>query len=219
MTDGPVVAFDLDGVLLRTDSFTRLVIVRLAGSPARLIEGLVLSPLLLGLAAFRTTRARAFALSARVALRGLDEPAYQALAARVGARLAAPGGPIMVDGVAQVRAHLAAGAHVVVVTASEHHLARAFLDAAGLGAVDLLASGLGHGDRFTRDARHNRSERKVAALRAAGLTGVQVAYSDSLSDLPMLADAARAVLVNPSRRVLATATRRLGTAPDVVRWS
>ena len=61
--------------------------------------------------------------------------------------------------------------------------------------------------------------RHFVALAEAGFEGWDVAYSDSLADLPMLRAAARAVLVDAKPQVVAEATRLLGRTPESVDWS
>ncbi len=49
---------------------------------------------------------------------------------------------------------------------------------------------------------NNRGRIKVERLAASGITHAQVGYTDSMTDLPMLSICERAVLVNPSARLV-----------------
>jgi phosphatidylglycerophosphatase C len=123
-------------------------------------------------------------------------------------------GRVVRDAVAAVRQHLVAGDRVIVVTASEENLARAFLDALGMTEVELVASSQVH-----KQGVNNRGQVKVRQLAGRGICPQwQVAYSDSLTDLPILLGARRAVLVNASPRTLARARAVLGDRVATVTW-
>jgi phosphatidylglycerophosphatase C len=67
--------------------------------------------------------------------------------------------------------------------------------------------------------RHNVDGVKVTTLDRAGVPRPWViAYSDSLSDLPMLRAAEAAKLVNPSPKVAKKAGRILGEKLEVLYW-
>jgi phosphatidylglycerophosphatase C len=207
----PVVLFDLDGVLVKGDSFA--LFMRCEGAvgwrrAAGLGGLLAAAPLTL----FPALRSRAIRLVVRAALVGISADELHRRTAAFGAALAKDPRRVLRDGVTQVREHLAAGDRVIVVTASEEKLARAFLDTLGLDGVELVASRL-------RPAVHNRGEAKVRQLAARGVGAPwQVAYSDSLTDLPMLRGARRAVLVNASPRTLSRARAALGERVVPVAW-
>jgi phosphatidylglycerophosphatase C len=206
-----VALFDLDGVLVRGDSFA-MFMHRAGAVRWRRATGfaglLVAAPLAL----FRAQRSRAIRVVVRAALVGMSTEELHRRTAAFGKALAEDPRRVLRDGVAAVRGHLAAGERVIVVTASEEKLARAFLDALGLDQVELVAS-------QARPTVHNRGAAKVRQLAARGVgSRWQVAYSDSLTDLPMLLGARRAVLVNASPRTLARARAALGDRVVAVTW-
>ncbi|GAB3938856.1 hypothetical protein GCM10027614_19810 [Micromonospora vulcania] len=103
-----------------------------------------------------------------------------------------------------------------MVTACEHTLARAVLDTIGLAEVELVASHI-HGPRLIV---HNYGATKVVQLAAQGvLPPWRIAYSDSLSDLPILDAAQRAVLVDATARQIARARRLLGARLATETWA
>jgi phosphatidylglycerophosphatase C len=167
------------------------------------------------LAVLKAQRSRAIRLVVRAALLGLPAAELTRRTRAFGADLAREPGRVIRAGVAAVRAHAASGDRVVVVTASEQNLARAFLDALGLSTVELVATRV-----YGRSGVvHNRGAEKVRQLAARGITPPwHVAYSDSLTDLPMLAGARHAVLVNAAPRVLARACAALPGRVSAVRW-
>lgn len=167
------------------------------------------------LAAVKTQRSRAIRIAVRAALLGLTTDELTRRMRAFGADLADEPGRVIRAGVAAAGAHLASGDRVVVVTASEENLARAFLDALGLHTVELVASRV----RGRSGVVHNRGEEKVRHLAARGIAPPwQVVYSDSLTDLPMLAAARQAVLVNAAPRDLARARAALPGRVSDVRW-
>lgn len=207
---GELVLVDLDGVLVNGDSFA-LFMLREGAVGWRRVTGFAGLLAAAPLALVPAHRSRAIRLVVRAGLLGMSPVDLQRLTSAFGEALAHEPGRVLGDGVAAVHKHLAAGDRVVVVTASEQTLARSFLDALGLTTVELVAS---------TPAVHNRGAAKVDQLAAHGI-GPQcgVAYSDSLTDLPMLSRARRAVLVNASPRTLARARAALGDRVAAVTWS
>lgn len=207
--------FDLDGVLIRGDSFA-LFMRRKGAVGWRRATGLLTLPVAAPLAAVPALRSRAIRLVVRGALVGMAVEEFHRRTQDFGTALAHEPGRVMSDGVAAVHEHLRSGDRVVVVTASEETLARALLDALGLAGVELVASQV-HGPAAVV---HNRGEEKVRQLAAHGIGPQwQVAYSDSLTDLPMLRGARRAVLVNPRPRDLARARAELGDGLVAMTWT
>lgn len=210
-TETGVALFDLDGVLVKGDSFA--LFMRHAGAVGwRRATGfagvLMAAPLVL----FPGQRSRAIRVVVRAALLGMSTEELHRRTAAFGTALAYDPRRVLRGGLATAREHLAAGDRVIVVTASEEKLARAFLDALGLDKVELVAS-------QARPTVHNRGAAKIRQLAARGVRPPwQVAYTDSLTDLPMLLGARRAVLVNASPRALARARAILGDRVDAVTW-
>lgn len=66
---------------------------------------------------------------------------------------------------------------------------------------------------------HNVGSRKVELLARHGIEACHVAYSDSHQDLPMLALAAEAVLVNAKPNVCKRIEKALGRAVTRAEWS
>jgi phosphatidylglycerophosphatase C len=105
------------------------------------------------------------------------------------------------------------------VTGCEHALARAILDRLGLHDVELVASRFAHGPRGPRLVCRNVGREKLRQLAALGIGPAwDVAYSDSLVDLPMLGGAADAVLVNVDAVHFEKARAALGERARRVDW-
>lgn len=213
-TAGTVIV-DFDGVLLRGDAFG-LFLRRTAFAGARLPLAVALLVLLAPVAAVPAARPWAARWVSRIGLSGRNADELTAELARFGADLGEEPGRIIGPGLRRVRSHLDAGDRVIVVTACEHTLARAVLDVIGLAGVELVASRI----RGPKLIVHNHGSAKVTQLAAHGVTPPwRVAYSDSLSDLPILSAAQQPVLVNANARQTARARRLLGARLATVTWT
>lgn len=119
---------------------------------------------------------------------------------------------------ARARAHLAAGDRVVVATSCADPLARAICRELGLGSADVIASRVIPGRTGMRPLPACRGPRKVARIRAAGITDpITHAYTDSSVDLPLLAEATHRYLIDPSPAHLTRIRARLGADYVVLR--
>ena len=191
----PLVLFDFDGVLVRGDAFTLLMRHHYARSWWRALPLLVLAPILLPMCVSRSGRAAVVKFVVQVALFGLSERRYRALAEGFGGDLARDSRHFSPMALNALNAHRHAGDRVLVVTACEECLARAILDGLGLGTIELVASQLAAAPTGLRVAVRNRGIQKAHQLARRGIRPPwDVAYSDSLEDLPILAAARSAVL-------------------------
>ena len=213
------VLFDFDGVLVRGDSFSHFLWRRFRLQPWRallLLPTLPLAPLAL----HRRGRWWLVRWLVRVALLGLDQARYRALAESHARVQALRGGAFLRDAVSRLRRHLLRGDRVVIVTGCEEHLARALLDAVGLDGLELVASQLHPGMLGMKSGVHNVGAEKVRQLACHGIAPPWTcAYSDASADLPMLAAAEAAVLVNPDAALRARMQARLGERYAEVEWS
>jgi phosphatidylglycerophosphatase C len=106
----------------------------------------------------------------------------------------------------------------VIVTGCEDSLVRGVLAELGVADVDILASRLRPGRFGMRSDWHNVGRRKVELLAEQGIDAWQVAYSDSIQDLPMLALAGEAVLVNATLKLCKRVEKALGRSVTRVEW-
>ncbi|MDB5452340.1 MAG: phosphoserine phosphatase [Caulobacteraceae bacterium] len=191
-SDAPIVAFDFDGTLTITDSFTAFLKWRTG--PRRYALGMLrLVPAALAYVVHRD-RGRIKAAAAAVYLKGVPrerlEADARAFAETHSRRLLRP------DAVAAWRRWRGEHVRLVIVTASPDILVAPF--ARGLGADDLLGTRLSFDehDRVTGAfaTANCRGAEKVERLKAAFGPGVRIraAYGDTTGDREMLAAAEEA---------------------------
>jgi phosphatidylglycerophosphatase C len=215
----PVVLFDFDGVLIRGDSYEYLVRRELNRSRWRLVMLLPVMLVAIPMLKTRALRRHGQRLMVRFTFLGWSAGRFEVNALQFGRQLARDGRLVVRDGVEWMRRHVSDGARVVVATQSADAVVRAVLDEWGLRAVELVASNPTFGLFGMGSAMSVYGEEKVRRLAELGLRPPwEVAYSDSLSDLPMLKGAHDPVLVNPDERRRADARQALGPRVSFVTW-
>ena len=211
-----VVLFDFDGVLIRGDTYFEFLRARYLGSWWRLLILLFCLPWLLLMLLF--SREHALRTVLHVALLGVNEQRYRRVAGEFAGALVRRSRPFCREALRALRAHQAAGDRVMVVTGCEQILMTAIFEQLGLMPLEVLASQLQPGWSGMRLRRHNVGIRKVQLLAQAGVTTWQVAYSDSLRDVPMLKPATQAVLVNATPKLCKKIEHALGRPVARVQW-
>src|SRR6185437_4770912 len=142
-------------------------------------------------------------------LLGLSEARYRDQAQAFATALVRQPGRFCREGLAVLRRHQAAGDRIVIVTGCEESLVCRVLAELRVTNVEVLASRL-RASRFGR--------RKVELLAQHGIDAWQLAYSDSSQDMPMLALASEAVLVNATPKLCKRVEKALGRAVARVEW-
>jgi len=211
-----VVLFDFDGVLIRGDTFAMFMRDRYARVRWRKGLVLVLSPWFLLTLPF--SRRRVLRSLVHLGLLGLDEARYRDLAQAFAVALVHQPGRFCREGLSALRRHQAVGDRIVIVTGCEESLVRGVLAELGITDVEVLASRLRPGRLGMRSEWHNIGRRKVELLARHGIEAWQVAYSDSSQDLPMLALAAEAVLVNATPKLCKRVEKALGRSVTRAEW-
>lgn len=213
-----VVLFDFDGVLIHGDAFYLFMRQRYAGALWRKLLALSSLPLLLLLLPLPFSRRWAARILVRIALLGLGEQRYRVVASAFADTLARRPRQFCRDGLRALRQHQAQGDRVIVVTGCEHTLVSGILQQLGLTHIEVLASQLRPGWFGMRTLRHNVGPRKVQLLAQHGVTVWQLAYSDSLQDVPMLRPSVEVVLVNGTPTLCKKVEKALGRVITRVDW-
>lgn len=217
-----VVVFDLDGTLVAGDSFGAFVRHLIARHRLRYGVAVLTAPAWLPAFLLPPTRLMTERYLVWLAAVGMDEDAFAAAAGDFAAHHAgASAGRTAAAALARVRQHEAAGHRVIVATGCAAPLAHQVCAVIGLDGVEVVASTLVRRRwGLPRRAVPVRGEGKLRALQAAGVRlPVDHAYSDSLSDLPLLSAARTAHVVDPTARDLARLRRELGEDVDLLRWA
>lgn len=197
MSERKLAVFDFDGVLLRGDSFAGYLRWRTRQRRWRLLAALPLLPLLplLGYARTLPFAARIFA---RALTLGLTPRRFENEIALFSEEwLSRPSRRIQ-PLLQRLQAHQAAGEHVVVVSGTAQLLLDTLLQQIGVSDVTALGTELQFGGAGLRARRHNFGAAKLVRMAEAGLPAHwHYCYSDSAADLPILAAADQAILVDP----------------------
>lgn len=218
--DAPLVVFDFDHTLYDGDSGSHLFAWLIRRAWWRIGLALLLAPVFGPMIAFLPTRRAgisAFVWAGTVGLhrrRDLDELIDRYVAAHVEAirgRLL----PVALDVLHQ---HRMQGDRVVIATGAPPELARAIL--AFVAHEDVPVVGTLVGPRFgaVGALRHCHHQEKLRMLRELGYAGIDVAYSDSSADLPLLKAAQAPVVVNPKADRVAMFRRELPAGTPILNW-
>ena len=219
--DAPLVVFDFDHTLYDGDSGSHLFRWLIERAWWRRALALLAAPVAGPMVAFLPTRRAgisAFVWIGTVGLhrrRDLDALIDRYVATHadaIRARLL----PIALD---VLRHHRERGDRVVVATGAPPELARAILAFVAHEDVPVVGTLVGPKFGAVGALRHCHHAMKMAMLRDAGFTQpVDVAYSDSSADLPLLQAARRPVVVTPKPRRVAMFRRVLPPGTPILNW-
>ncbi|MDR7194178.1 indole-3-glycerol phosphate synthase/phosphoserine phosphatase [Luteimonas terrae] len=123
--------------------------------------------------------------------------------------------PIALD---VLHAHRIAGDNVVIATGAPPELARAILAFVAHEAVPVIGTAVGPRFGAVVATRHCHAEEKMRMLRERGYTAIDIAYSDSSADLPLLKAAKAPVVVNPKAANVDMFRRALPPGTPVLNW-
>jgi phosphatidylglycerophosphatase C len=212
----PVAVFDLDGTLLRGDTTVEFIRGLILRSPARTAVAVATVPLLGPFFFMPFSRRYAITALLWIATVGLPPGRIEALVEQFATAHAAEANriPVVLD---RLHAHLAAGDRVVIATGCADWLATATCRVLGLDTAEVIAARLHQGRSFVRPSRDcgmwnalptstgalSFGLEKLRRLAAAGVTfPVAYAYTDSVTDLPLLLAATERYVVEPAPRHL-----------------
>src|SRR5690606_16846148 len=125
---------------------------------------------------------------------------------------------LLVPALAVLHRHRQDGDEVVIATGAPPELARAILDFVAHEDLPVIGS---LGERFLGGyvtAVHCHAGNKMRMLRAHGFGDIDVAYSDSSADLPLLKAARNPVVVNPKPGRVAMFRRVLPPGTPILNW-
>ena len=231
LPERPAAVFDLDGTLLRGDSLARFLTRLLLRRPVRAAASIGSAPVLGTMLLLPVVRRRAIAGLLWLATVGLPGGAFDALVEEFAAGHATEANRITVA-LDRLQAHLDAGDRVVIATGCAVPMAQALCRALGLGPVEIVGARLDQGPGLPRPrrgcrmwsalplatGRYSFGAEKVRRLSEHGISlPVAYAYTNSVSDLPLLLAAKRQFLVDPARGHVRRVRARTGPQCDVLR--
>ena len=218
--DAPLVVFDFDHTLYDGDSGSHLFAWLIRRNPLRILAALLATPLLGPMVAFLPTRR--WGISGYVwigsfgmhRVREFDRVIDRYVAGHreeIARRLL----PVALEVFA---AHRERGDRVVVATGAPPELARAILGFVAHEDVPVIGTQVGPRLGGVKAVRHCHNAEKVRMLREHGYSGIDVAYSDSSADLPLLQAARRPVVVNPKHSRVEFFRRVLPAGTPILNW-
>ena len=117
-----------------------------------------------------------------------------------------------------LHAHREAGDRVVIATGAPPELARAILAFVAHEAVPVIGTVVGPKFGGVGAKRHCHAEEKMRMLREHGYGDIDIAYSDSSADVPLLKAAKAPVVVNPKHGSIAMFRRILPPGTPILNW-
>ncbi|PNS09188.1 haloacid dehalogenase-like hydrolase [Lysobacter silvestris] len=213
------VVFDFDHTLYRGDSGSHLFAWLIRRAWWRRLLALLIAPVALPMVAYLPTRRRgisAFVWAGTVGMqRDLDSVIDQYVASHadeIRRRL-------LPDAFKVLHMHRERGDLVIVATGAPPELARAILDFVAHDDLPVIGTELGPRFGGMMATRHCHHDMKMTMIRDAGFTApIDVAYSDSTADLPLLLAARRPVVVNPKPGAVELFRRLLRPDTPILNW-
>lgn len=214
------VVFDFDHTLYDGDSGTHLFRWLITRSVWRTALALLATPVLGPMIAFLPTRRwgiSGFVWIGTVGMhsRGLLDRLIDRYVADNADAIRPKLLPIALD---VLHAHREAGDNVVIATGAPPELARAILAFVAHEAVPVVGTAVGPKFGAVVATRHCHAEEKMRMLRERGYGAIDIAYSDSSADLPLLKAAKAPVVVNPKSGTIAMFRRALPPGTPILNW-
>lgn len=215
-----VVVFDFDHTLYDGDSGGHLCAWLIRRSWWRTLLALLAAPVLGPMVAFLPTRR--IGISGFIWIGTVGMPRGRMLDDAIGRYVALQAGqirarllPVALD---VLRRHLEVGDRVVIATGAPPELARAILGFVAHEHVPVIGTAVGRRLGAIIAIRHCHAEEKMRMLREHGYDRIDIAYSDSSADLPLLRAARSPVVVNPRASNVAMFRRVLPPGTPILNW-
>jgi len=213
-----LVVFDFDHTLYDGDSGAHFVSWLIGRTWWRRALAAIAAPLLLPLVAWLPTRRRGISGFLWVGTVGDSRPVDALIDAYVAANAPAIRKRLLPKALEVLHRHRVAGDRVLVATGAPPELARAILDFVAHQDLPIVGS---LGERFLGGyvtTEHCHSHNKMRMIWDRGYDRIEVAYSDSAADLPLLQAARKPVVVNPKPSRVAFFRRVLPEGTPILNW-
>jgi len=213
------VVFDFDHTLYDGDSGQHLVTWLLKRHWWRRLLALMLAPIFAPMIAYLPTRRRGLSAFVWAGTVGTD---WHGTASPLDRYLAEHATllhtRLLPSALAVLQQHLDAGDTVIVATGAPPALARGILALAGYQDLPVFGTEVSPWFGGLTITRHCHFEEKMRILRGAGYADIDVAYSDSTADLPLLKAARHPVVVNPKPARIPLFQRVLPEGTPILNW-
>lgn len=216
----PVVVFDFDHTLYDGDSGSHLFAWLIRRSWWRSALALLAAPVFGTMVAFLPTRR--YGISGFVWIGTVGMPRRRTLDDAIDRYVASHADaiqrrllPVALD---VLHRHREAGDDVVIATGAPPELARAILAFVAHESVPVIGTAVGPRFGAIVATRHCHAEEKMRMLRERGYADIDVAYSDSSADLPLLRAAKAPVVVNPKASSVEMFRRTLPAGTPILNW-
>jgi phosphatidylglycerophosphatase C len=218
--DASLVVFDFDHTLYDGDSGSHLFAWLIKSNPLRLATALLATPVLGPLVAMLPTRRLGISGYVWIATFGMHRAReFNTVIDRYVLKHEAEIRTRLLPHALEVFAqHRRAGDRVVVATGAPPELARAILAFVAHQDVPVIGSEVGPRLGAVGATRHCHNEEKMRMLRERGYGDIDIAYSDSTADLPLLKAAKAPVVVNPKRSRVAFFQQVLPAGTRILNW-
>ncbi|HEL3240133.1 TPA: haloacid dehalogenase-like hydrolase [Stenotrophomonas maltophilia] len=218
--DAPLVVFDFDHTLYDGDSGTHLFASLIKRNPLRMLAALLVTPIAGPLVAMLLTRRTGISVYVWIGSFGLHRArdfnkVIDSYVLRNEAQMRAK---LLPQALEVFAAHRAKGDRVVVATGAPPELARAILAFVAHQDVPVIGTEVGPRLGGVGPTRHCHNEEKMRMLRERGYGNIDIAYSDSTADLPLLLAAKAPVVVNPKRSRVDFFRRVLPAGTRILNW-
>ena len=219
-TEAKTVVFDFDHTLYDGDSGTHLFAWLIKRNWWRQALALLAAPVCGPMIAFLPTRRYGISAYVWIGTIGLhSRGSLDALIDRYVATHAEAIRPRLLPMALDVlHAHREAGDRVVIATGAPPELARAILAFVAHEAVPVIGTVVGPKFGGVGAKRHCHAEEKMRMLREHGYGDIDIAYSDSSADLPLLKAAKAPVVVNPKHGAVGMFRRVLSPGTPILNW-
>ncbi len=215
-----LVVFDFDHTLYNGDSGAHLVAWLIRRSPWRKLVAVLAAPVLLPMVAWLPTRRRGVSGFLWIGTFGTHAPGQMEVLidAYVAANDADIRARLLPEALKVLHQHRSDGDRVLIATGAPPELARAILDFVAHEDLPVIGSlGAAFMGGFITE-RHCHSHNKMRMIWDHGYDRIEVAYSDSSADLPLLKAARTPVVVNPKRSRVAMFRRVLPPGTPILNW-
>jgi phosphatidylglycerophosphatase C len=218
--DAPLVVFDFDHTLYDADSGSHLFGWLIRRQWWRRALALLAAPIAAPLIAFLPTRRHGISVFVWIGSVGMRGVAAFDAAIDDYVRRNREGieRRLLPKGLAVLRRHREAGDRVLVATGAPPRLARAILAFAAHEDVPVIGTEVAPRLGGVGPHRHCHARMKMTMLREAGYGAIDIAYSDSSADLPLLQAARAPVVVNPKPGRIALFRRVLPAGTPILNW-